>query len=231
MKISLRGWILIGMIGGLAIALAAYLPPTLKAAEPAAAPLGRLTDAELENVLTSLGLKPVKVDSRYDFAFRATHKEEKWDLSMAAVLSQDGESLWIMAWLDKLPDSSTDVSNTALLRLLALNDRMGHGKFFAYIPSNRCFVLQRVMPNEGLTTSAIRSALIDLGTGVAETHNLWSVANWKQTEQPKVSPAGATASPHRGVIVRPKVPDQPTPSAESKDSITSKIPLPSFMRR
>ena len=38
---------------------------------------------------------------------------------MSAVLSQNGQSIWLMAWLDELPRSSAEVPRAALLRLLA----------------------------------------------------------------------------------------------------------------
>ena len=91
-------------------------------------------------MLSALGLKATKTDSRYDFTFTAKHGEE-WSLSMSVVLSTDEKSVWIMAWLDELPQSAADVPRTALLRLLADNDKIGHGMFFSYVAGNRRFVL------------------------------------------------------------------------------------------
>ena len=102
---------------------------------------------------------------------------------MSAVLSQNGESLWVMAWLDELPASSADVPKTALLRLLANNDRLGKGKFFAYVHENRRFVMQRVMDNQDLSVEKLRDVLQDLGGSVAETYEYWTVDNWA-SEQP-----------------------------------------------
>ena len=76
---------------------------------------------------------------------------------------------------------TADVPRTALLRLLADNDRLGKGKFFAYIANNRRFVLQRVVPNAGITTAGFRDDLKDLGTSVVQTFPHWSVANWKRS--------------------------------------------------
>jgi hypothetical protein len=121
-------------------------------------------------------------DKRYDFNFKTVYAGEEWELSMSAVLSQNENSLWVMAWLDELPRSAADVPRTALLRLLANNDRMGNGKFFAYIPTNRRFVLQRIVPNQNMTTASFREILQDLGASVVETYPHWTVANWKASE-------------------------------------------------
>jgi len=149
------------------------------AAEPAAAPqAGQLDEERLGDLLQSMGLKPEKVKQRYDFTFRSVHDREEWDLSMTAVMSADNSSVWIMAWLDDLPKSAADVPRTALLRLLAANDRLGKGKFFAYVASNRRFVLQRVVKNRNVSASSFAEVLKDLGASVVDTHPYWATANW-----------------------------------------------------
>jgi hypothetical protein len=129
-----------------------------------------------------MGLNLKKEQQRYDFAFKAKHQGAEWELSMSAVLSQNGESIWLMAWLDELPRSASDVPRQNLLRLLALNDTLGQGKFFAYISSNRRFVLQRVIPNEGISSEALYNALQDLGGSVVQTYPFWSVEKWKAAD-------------------------------------------------
>jgi len=152
---------------------------------------GKLTQKSLGQLLEgSLGLKPTTLETRYDFRFQAKHDED-WALSMSAVLSEDGSSIWIMAWLDELPRSSREVPRVALLRLLADNDKMGNGKFFAYIPGNRRFVLQRVIPNQGITAKKFRDLLSDLGKTVSDTHGHWNVAGW--TQKPETTKQQATA--------------------------------------
>ena len=141
-------------------------------------PPGVLSEETLGQSLTSIGLKPVKTDKRYDFAFKTSVKGEEWKFSMSAVLSRNGESVWIMAWLDQIPNRSSQVPQLALLRLLAANDKMGNGKFFAYIPTNKRFVLQRVMKNERMSSKALTAALQDLAISVAEQYPNWTVANW-----------------------------------------------------
>lgn len=178
----------------LGAAVAVVAAPALLAAQdkPAAAPTaakGKLTDASLGTLLKAMGLEAKLSEKRYDFEFKSTVADADWVLSMSAVLSQDASSIWIMAWLDELPKSAADVPRTALLRLLSENDKMGSGKFFAYIASNRRFVLQRVIPNENMTTASFRAALDDLGATVVHTHSFWSVQNWSATTSPAEEPA------------------------------------------
>ena len=88
-----------------------------------------------------------------------------------------------MAWLDELPKSSSEVPRNALLRLLARNDKLGNGKFFAYIAANRRFVMQRIVPNQNMTTANFRDILKDLGQSVVETYPEWAVSNWNVNPQ------------------------------------------------
>jgi hypothetical protein len=174
------------MITGCAVAGATALGTQVQAQEE---PVG-MTDAQLEQLITAQKLKPTKVEQRYDFAFKASLNGEEWELSMSAVLSQDGGSIWVMAWLDELPKSAADVPRTALLRLLAANDKMGGGKFFAYIANNRRFVLQRVIGAEALTAADFRLCLQDLGATVVETYPQWAVSNWKAADQNSIETTG-----------------------------------------
>ncbi len=201
MKISLRNGLWAGAVTVVAWTFLGV--PSLPAADPAPKPTtttvkteatpkvakpGSITEEQLGNLLKAMGLEAKKVESRYDFEFKAVQNKEEWNLSMTAVLSQDGSSIWLMAWLDQLPKSSADVPRTALLRLLSDNDRLGNGKFFAYVATNRRFVLQRVISNEAVTTKVFRGWLDDLGAGVVDTYEHWSVAAWKASE------TGSTAS-------------------------------------
>lgn len=178
------------MITSCAVAGTAALA-TSASAQEAAADVG-MNDEQLEALIKAQKLSPTKVEQRFDFAFKAGLNGEEWELSMSAVLSQDGGSIWIMAWLDELPKSATDVPRTALLRLLAANDKMGGGKFFAYIANNRRFVLQRVIGSD-IDSADFRLCLQDLGATVVETYPQWNVANWKSADDPAATTAGQPA--------------------------------------
>ena len=178
-----------GLVLGMTIVCA--VPLTAQSYGQAPAGGSALTEADLGNMLRAMGLKPKQEEKRYDFRFKALLNKEEWELSMSAVLSTNGKSIWVMAWLDELPKSAADVPRTALLRLLADNDRLGKGKFFAYIASNRRFVLQRVVPNEKMTTAAFRDVLKDLGATVVVTYPHWSVSNWKNSSRAKVGTSAA----------------------------------------
>ena len=160
------------------------------AAEPSAAdappepPPGGLTEKTLGELLAALGLKPTREKSRYDFQFKATLDGEQWDFTMSAVLSRDGQSLWAMAWLDELPKSAAAVPRSALLKMLAANDRLGNGKFFAYIPKNRRFVLQRVVANSAMSNGKVRGLLVDLGRSVRDEYGVWSTEGWVRPVPP-----------------------------------------------
>ena len=139
---------------------------------------GQITEAELGDMLNAVGLKPTKTEQRYDFAFKTSYRGEEWKFSMSAVLSRNEEDVWVMAWLDQIPQSASEVPRTALLRMLAANDRLGDGKFFAYIPTNKRFVMQRVITNRDMTNKKLMETLQDLASSVADEYPTWSVAGW-----------------------------------------------------
>ena len=162
-------------------AVGGSIAATTLAAEDDKAPArkGRLTLEGLGKLLSAMGLKVNKEKSTYHFTFPAKLDVE-WNMTMSAVLSEDEESIWLMAWLNELPKSAADVPRTALLRLLAENDKMGKA-FFAYMPSTRRFILERVVENEGITTESFKDEMLELARLVIETQSVWSVAEWKQS--------------------------------------------------
>ena len=197
----------------LAAAQSASAQQSLTASRP-------MTDGELESLIGSLGLEAERNESRFDFEFLATMGEDQWKLSMSSILSQDGQTVWLMAWLDELPKSAAEVPRTSLLRLLAENDKMGNGKFFAYIAGSRRFVLQRIVSTNGLNAESLKLALQDLGSTVVQTHPQWSVANW------------VPAAPAAPIARVPQPVEQPRRTAEAIQSASqsaineSKFELP-----
>ncbi|MFN0198621.1 MAG: type III secretion system chaperone [Planctomycetaceae bacterium] len=181
MKISIRG-LLVVSIFSLLLAAMAWAGHLISAAdEKAKADAGTTSTVEVGRMLTALGVKPKIEDQRFDFTFKATqNKKEEWDLSMSVALSSNKKSLWVMAWLDELPRSASEVPHSALLQLLSDNDHLGNGKFFAYVASNRRFVMQTVIPVEELTVEKLRATLKDLGATVVLTYPHWNAENWRQ---------------------------------------------------
>lgn len=178
MKISSRGWFVVGGFAAIVMGVASLVfSPAAAQSTP-----GALTTETLGETLRAVGLKPEADAQRYDFSFKADYQGQEWEFTMSAVLSQNEESLWVMAWLDELPNNSSEVPKTALLRLLANNDRLGKGKFFAYVHENRRFVIQRVLDNRDLTPSRLKAVLQDLGGSVAETYDYWAVENWNKDQ-------------------------------------------------
>lgn len=178
MTLSPRGWFVVGTFAVLATGVAVLSAPLLSAAGTSPSRFGRLNTDQLGSLIESLGLQPTRDQQRYDFHFKAVAEGEEWELTMSAVLSENGGSIWLMAWLDELPRSAADVPRAALLRLLANNDRLGKGRFFAYVTSNRRFVLEQVIENDSVTPAAFRRSLQELSASVVQTYPYWSVANW-----------------------------------------------------
>ncbi|NQV26513.1 MAG: twin-arginine translocation signal domain-containing protein [Rhodopirellula sp.] len=198
MELSRRGFIAAG-----AAAAASVAPAVVNAADSAVVEkpkAGELNNELLGTLLKAMGLKPDKVEERYDFIFRSIHDREEWDLSMTAVMSADNSSIWVMAWLDDLPKSAADVPRSALLRLLAANDRLGKGKFFAYVASNRRFVLQRVVPNQNVSTRMFADVLKDLGASVVESYPQWSTAAWSSSSAAPANVAAGGGQPAEGAL-------------------------------
>ncbi|ADG68019.1 hypothetical protein Plim_2193 [Planctopirus limnophila DSM 3776] len=181
------------LLGAAAVAVTVPAATKVLQAQESAA-RGQLSDESLGTLLKAMGLEAKLFDKRYDFVFKANVNNDEWELSMSTVLSMDRSVVWIMAWLDELPRSAADVPRTALLRLLADNDKLGKGKFFAYIASNRRFVLQRVIPNTDITSASFRADLDDLGATVVSTHPHWAVSNWSSPTQPDPSATPATST-------------------------------------
>jgi len=179
---------------------------------------GQLDEPALGQLLSSMGLKPKQAAQRFDFGFSDVHGGEQWRYSMSAVLSQNRESIWIMAWLDQLPEHSDDVSREALLQLLSANDRLGDGKFFAYLPTHRRFVMQRVIPNRDLDQRQFRSVLRDLAGSVTAEHSAWSVASWGKPGGTSNATAvsAETIQPVESAEAKAEIP----PSLRTSDSAT-----------
>lgn len=141
---------------------------------------GQLSLEALGTLLEAMGLKPAKYESSYNFTF-PFKAEAEWNMTMTATMSTDEMGIWITAYLSELPQTAADVPRTALLKLLAQNDELGDGIFFAYIPKVRKIVLERMIPNEGLTSASFKESIRELATRVTETQPLWTVSEWKQS--------------------------------------------------
>ncbi len=167
------------LVAGVTGAAITGMPGLTSADTPAAVAKNQLSVEALGTMLSAIGLKAERTESRYDFQFSSKIGEE-WQLSMSAVLSNDNSSIWIMAWLDECPKNAADVPRQALLRLLADNDSLGGGKFFAFIASNRRFTLQRVMENKDITSASMRAALTDLAKTVVDTYPHWNTGTGRR---------------------------------------------------
>ena len=140
----------------------------------------QLSLESLGTLMEAMGLKPTKYESSYNFTF-PFKAESEWNMTMTATMSTDEMGIWITAYLADMPQTAADVPRTALLKLLAQNDELGDGIFFAYIPKVRKIVLERMIANEGITSASFKESIRELATRVTETQPLWTVSEWKQT--------------------------------------------------
>ena len=165
-------------VAGVLVVLVAWVADWSDAADVTKA--GSVDPASLGRMLGTLGLKPTAAGTRFDFEFQTREGDQEWGFAMSAVISQDSGTIWLMAWLEEMPKQASKVPAAALLRMLAENDRLGNGKFFAYDRQNRRFLMQRVIPNEGITPAVLRDVIDDMAKGVIGSHVTWSVAQWAQ---------------------------------------------------
>jgi len=195
--------LLVGALAGAGTMVAPVVPAV--AQDQAAG--NQVTVDELGQMVSALGLNPEKKGSRFDFAFQANVDDQDWALSMSVALGQDGTTLWVIGWLDELPKNANEVPRNALLRLLAQNDQLGDGKFFAYVPNSRRFVMQRSVPNVNMTSARLKVLMQDLGTSVVETYPIWAVANWNPTGIPAAPVANPTSPVGSGAPVQSVIND------------------------
>jgi hypothetical protein len=186
-------------------AIAADADKSAKSSKPAAR--NPLSVEELGLLLEAMGLKATQFESSFSFTF-PFKAEAEWNMTMSATMSTDARGVWITAYLADLPQAAADVPRTALLKLLAQNDELGDGIFFAYIPKVRKIVLQRVIYNDGITSVIFKEAVRELATRVVETQQLWTVSEWKQS----TTPSGKDASGDE------KSTERPVSTTGSKDS-------------
>jgi len=159
-----------------------------KASTPDTDESNQLSVEALGTMLEAMGLKPNKFESSFNFTFPFKAKTEgdkadkdvEWNMTMAATMSTDEQGIWVTAFLAELPQTAADVPRTALLRLLAQNDEMGEGIFFAYIPKVKKIVLECFLANEDINSALFKECLTDLASRVAATQQYWNVAEWKQ---------------------------------------------------
>ena len=158
-----------------------------------AAGTGSADTSSLGRMLGELGIAPRVTGTRFDFEFASREEDQEWAFAMSVVLSQDAGTVWVMAWLEEMPGQASKVPAAALLRMLSANDSLGNGKFFAYDRRNRRFLMQRVLPNRGITASGLRGVFQDIARGVIVSHSTWSLARW--SEAPEVQQSTLPPAP------------------------------------
>ncbi|HEY3963243.1 MAG TPA: hypothetical protein VGM05_01720 [Planctomycetaceae bacterium] len=193
--------------------------PDKASAKKSAAAKGPLSLEALGVLLEALGLKPTKYESSYDFTF-PFKAESEWNMTMRATMSTDELGIWITAFLAEMPQTAADVPRTALLKLLAQNDDLGDGIFFAYIPKVRQIVLERMIDNEGITSASFKESIRELATRVTETQPLWTVSEWKQTPASGKDAADGKSSGDKPAVLNGTKDAKPIKSANSDSAPT-----------
>ncbi len=189
------------------LCLLALAATAVQAATPdGPTPEWKIRFAWVGQTLRTAGFQPQQADLRYDFQFTQVYKSRSWQFTMSAVLSQDGETLWLVAWLNELPEDAQP-SAEALLQVLTLNDRLGGNTFFAYLPTYRRLVLERPVGLQGrrLDGKALREVILDLSRTVADTYSTWSSLGVSRLAANRLGsePTGQSLTPSSSSSVQP----------------------------
>lgn len=151
-------------------------------------PAARALDFDqLGAMIREMGLEPYRVQSRYDLQYLTEVNGQEIELSLSAVLRENNSLVRIRAWLDPLPAGA--VPGEPLLEMLARNEEMHRGLRFAYSKQMGRFLLEKTVPNNGLTPQLLTGIFQDVSQGVTENWSVWSTSNWKN--RGRRSPAAA----------------------------------------
>ena len=99
---------------------------------------GVIDSEGLGRMLRSVGVKPRAAGSRYDFEFHSKQGGQEWDFAMSAVISQNGGTIWVMAWREEMLQHAQTVSDARTL----LADERQVGEASTFSPSEPIDVTQ-----------------------------------------------------------------------------------------
>jgi hypothetical protein len=129
----------------------------------------KLTEDQLKDMLEKMGYE-VKADgqpgSRY---FEVT--ESRWYIDIS--LSSDGSTIWCSAGLNKIPTPAKAPSE----KLLGLLSASGSWGYFAYFSQNQLLVIEKDIPNKGVTPASLKKALGNLASVMTDTQSIWTGEN------------------------------------------------------
>jgi len=132
---------------------------------------------QLGAMISQMGLEPYRVQSRYDFQYRAKLDGQEIELSLSAVLRENDSLIRVSAWLDPLPAGI--IPGTPLLDMLSRNEEMKRGLRFAYSKQTGRFLLEKTVPNKEITPELLATIFQDVSHSVTENWPVWSTSSWK----------------------------------------------------
>lgn len=136
---------------------------------PAKATDGAITDAQLGEMLTNLGMEPkpgtYKSGAQY-YDVKVVTKD--YDLNVRLGLSPNKRSIWLMAYLGDLPANVPVERLKGLLE--AINSKTGKMQF--RLTGNQ-LKADQPLDNVGVTPARLRRELDDFGAALQETGHLW----------------------------------------------------------
>ena len=142
-------------------------------------PAGRVDAAGLKTLLNALGYQPRESRNEagveYEIVIRAADTRA---ITTRVTLSKDGELIWLVAWLKRVPTNRT-ISGNAVLGMLIENDAIGP-THFSYNEGRRWFFLNKPVVNVALTAERLRVEIAQLGATVSRTEGLWDPDRWKK---------------------------------------------------
>ncbi len=140
--------------------------------------LNALDFEQLGDMLEKMGLEPYHAQVRYDFQFRAELDGQEIELSLSAMLRDEGSRVYVIAWLDPLPAGV--IPGSPLLEMLSRNEEMGQGLQFAYSKQTGRFLLSKTIPNKDITAELLTTVFQDVSLSVTENWSTWSTSNWSK---------------------------------------------------
>ena len=129
----------------------------------------KLTEDQLKDMLEKMGYE-VKAEGQPGSRYFEV-QESRWFLDIS--LSSDGSTIWCSAGLAKIPNAAKAPSDK-LLGLLSANGSWG---YFAYFSQNQLLVIERDVPNKGVTPASLKKTLGNLASVMTDTQSLWTGEN------------------------------------------------------
>ncbi|MCG8587085.1 MAG: YbjN domain-containing protein [Pirellulales bacterium] len=137
----------------------------------------RLDAEKLEGMLKGMGYEPVVTTlSDGTVAYKVTEKVPGGTFVLRLNLSKDKKNLWIIAFLGKVP-VEREIPSDILIKMLDHNYRSTFMKF-SYITPQRQFVLEGIVPNEGVAPALLRKLIQESLDMLPKTSKLWWPEFW-----------------------------------------------------